>query len=178
MTVPAVDPAVLAAPAVEPASAQAAAEPDTADTATEPATDLSGLPESAQIKALRAEAAKYRVRAKELEDAQKSELQKALDALEESKAALNATRTELARNRVMAEHGLAPDFAEFLSGDEAQMKAAAQKLAALAAADKTASLTQSPAAALQSGASAPAAEDDDWDPAEIARQVRESSSIF
>lgn len=164
-------PAVV--PAVDPAPETA--ETDAPGTPAEPAADISGLPEAAQtqIRALRAEAAKYRTRAKSLEDANKSELQKALDALEASKTELNQTRTELSRNKVMAEHGLTPDLAEFLSGDETAMRAAAEKLAKLAAVDKGAALHAAPVAALQSGAAAPAAaEFEDLDPAEIARRVR------
>lgn len=143
---------------------------------TAPAADLSGLPDWAQaeIKNLRKESASYRTKAKSLEDEGKSELQRALDALEASKTELTQTKTELTRSKVMSDFSLDADMAEFLSGNEAAMRAAAEKLSRLATDQRAASLRSAPVASLQSGGSAPAAEDEDWDPAEIARQVRES----
>ncbi|MEU6246418.1 hypothetical protein [Glycomyces sp. NPDC047010] len=160
-------------PTAEPATPAAVPAPP----APAPAADLSGLPDWAQaeIKGLRKESASYRTKAKALEDESKSELQRALDALEASKTELSTTRTELTRSKVMTEFGIDADMAEFLSGDEAAMRAAAEKLTRLATDQRAASLRSAPVAALQSGGSAPAAEADDWDPAEIARQVRDAS---
>jgi hypothetical protein len=160
----------------DPAEAPAAPAPEAAPPAPAPAADLSGLPDWAQaeIKNLRKESASYRTKAKALEDESKSELQRALDALEASKTELTQTKTELTRSKVMTEFGIDAALADFLNGDEAAMRAAAEKLARLATDQRAASLRSAPVAALQSGGSAPTAEDDDWDPAEIARQVRES----
>ncbi|MFG3343387.1 hypothetical protein [Glycomyces sp. NPDC048151] len=153
------------------------AAPAPSPPATAPAVDLSGLPEWAQaeIKGLRKESASYRTKAKALEDESKSELQRALEALEASKTELSQTRTELTRSKVMTEFGISDDLADFLNGDEAAMRAAAEKLARLATDQRAASLHSAPVASLQSGGTAVAAEDD-WDPAEVARQVRAAAS--
>ncbi|THV39621.1 hypothetical protein [Glycomyces buryatensis] len=164
-TTPDTVPEAPAAPAPVPAPPPAA-----------PAADLTGLPDWAQseIKNLRKESASYRTKAKSLEDESKSELQRALDALEASKTELSTTRTELTRSKVMTEFGIDPELSDFLNGDEAAMRAAAEKLSRLATDQRAASLRSAPVAALQSGGTAPAAEAD-WDPAEIARQVRDAS---
>lgn len=86
----------------------------------------------AYVKQLREEAAGYRVRLKEIEDAEKSELQKAQEAAESAQRELAATRTEAARLRIAAKHGIGEDHLDFLTGsDEEELEAKAVKLATL-----------------------------------------------
>ncbi len=86
----------------------------------------------AYVKQLREEAAGYRVRLKEIEDAEKSELQKAQEAAESAQRELAATKTEAARLRIAAKHGIGEDHLDFLTGsDEEELEAKAVKLATL-----------------------------------------------
>lgn len=86
----------------------------------------------AYVKQLREEAAGYRVRLKEIEDAEKSELQKAQEAAEAAQRELAATKTEAARLRIAAKHGIGEDHLDFLTGsDEEELEAKAVKLATL-----------------------------------------------
>lgn len=103
----------------------------------EQATDEKVEPEGktfseAYVKQLREEAAGYRVRLKEIEDAEKSELQRAQEAAEAAQRELAATKTEAARLRIAAKHGIGEDHLDFLTGsDEEELEAKAVKLAAL-----------------------------------------------
>lgn len=86
----------------------------------------------AYVKQLREEAAGYRVKLKEIEDSEKSELQKAVEAAETAQRELAATRSESARLRIAATHGIGEDHLDLLTGaDEAELEAKATKLAAL-----------------------------------------------
>lgn len=86
----------------------------------------------AYVKQLREEAAGYRVKLKEIEDAEKSELQKAQEAAEAAQRELSAARAEAARLRIAAKHGIGEDHLDFLTGaDEEELEAKAVKLAAL-----------------------------------------------
>lgn len=86
----------------------------------------------AYVKQLREEAAGYRVKLKEIEDAEKSELQKAQEAAEAAQRELAATRAEAARLRIAAKHGIGEDHLDFLTGsDEEELEAKAVKLATL-----------------------------------------------
>lgn len=86
----------------------------------------------AYVKQLREEAAGYRVKLKEIEDAEKSELQRAQEAAEAAQRELSATKAEAARLRIAAKHGIGEDHLDFLTGsDEEELEAKAVKLAAL-----------------------------------------------
>lgn len=86
----------------------------------------------AYVKQLREEAAGYRVKLKEIEDSEKSELQKATEAAETAQRELAATKSEAARLRIAAKHGIGEDHLDFLTGaDEDELEAKAVKLAAL-----------------------------------------------
>lgn len=86
----------------------------------------------AYVKQLREEAAGYRVRLKEIEDAEKSDLQKAQEAAESAQAELAASKAEAARLRIAAKHGIGEDHLELLTGtDEEELEAKAVKLATL-----------------------------------------------
>lgn len=80
-----------------------------------------------------AEAAKQAAEAKvqEFEDRDKTELEKATAIAERATAEASQAKAELVRQRVINETGLTVDLAEFLpSGDEATVRAAADKLKA------------------------------------------------
>jgi hypothetical protein len=69
-------------------------------------------------------------RVKEFEDRDKTELEKAQAAAATATAEATAARTELARTRILSEHGLSEADAEFLpAGSEDEMRAAAARLA-------------------------------------------------
>lgn len=86
----------------------------------------------AYVKQLREEAAGYRVKLKEIEDSEKSELQKAMEAAETAQRELAATRSESARLRIATKHGISEDHLDLLTGaDEDELEAKAAKLAAL-----------------------------------------------
>jgi len=83
--------------------------------------------------------AALKTRLAELEAAEKArkegemtELQKAQAEAAELKAKTAALEAENLRRKIAAEKGLAPDMLDFLSGDEAQMTAQAERLAGLA----------------------------------------------
>jgi len=81
----------------------------------------------AEVKALRPKAAK----ADELEESQKSEVEKATARAAEAEARAAALERNAARDRIARDKGLG-DFAEFLTGDtEDDITAAADRLAAL-----------------------------------------------
>lgn len=69
-------------------------------------------------------------RVKEFEDRDKTELERAQEAAARATAEAAAARTELARTRILGEHGLSEADAEFLpTGSEDEMRAAAARLA-------------------------------------------------
>jgi len=85
------------------------------------------------------ENAALKTRLAELEAAEKArkegemtELQKAQSEAAELKAKTAALEAENLRRKIAAEKGLTPDLLDFLSGDEVQMTAQAEKLAGLA----------------------------------------------
>ncbi len=162
--------------------------PTTTDTdgapATEPTTDPAGiesLPEWAQkeLRQARRDAASYRTqlreaeplmaKARELEDAQKTQAERLQDALSARDGELSALKAELTRSRVLRQFGLPDEMAEFLSGDDAAMTAAGERLAAITS--KAGVLRSAPVERLQSGASAQNADADDFDPEALADAI-------
>lgn len=86
----------------------------------------------AYVKQLREEAAGYRVRLKEIEDSEKTELQRATEAAEAAQRELEASRQEAARLRIAAKHGIGESHLDLLTGaDEDELEARAKKLADL-----------------------------------------------
>lgn len=90
----------------------------------------------------KAEARKWEQRAKEntaaakrlqdLEDSQKTELEKAAARAEAAEAALAAKEAEATRLSIASKHGIAGDYLDLLVGaDETELEAKAQKIAAL-----------------------------------------------
>lgn len=147
-------------------------EPTTApDAAQEAATDAAADPQTFDadyVKALRAEAAKYRTEAKanadaaaklrEIEDAQKSEAQRAQEALAAAQRDAETARLEALRYRVGVSAGLPPEAISRLQGaTEDEIAADAAKLADLL---KPAAppVAGKPAATFQSGAVPPEAQ--------------------
>jgi hypothetical protein len=101
------------------------------------------------VKKLRDEAAKYRTEAKanadaakrlaEIEEAQKSEAQRAAERLADAEERAAKAERDATRLRVIAETQLHPDQHEFVFGDtEDEMRARAEKLKAMAATAPTA----------------------------------------
>ncbi|MFB7473172.1 hypothetical protein [Kitasatospora sp. NPDC056184] len=158
---------------------------ETAQTAPEAdaKAGVESLPQWAQdqLRKARTEAAGYReklreaeplvARAKELEEAGKSEAQRLTEALEASKAEAAALRHQVTRAAIVREAGLTDDLAEFLVGDEAAMRAAAAKLSKLATAAKGEALKGQPVEALKSAGQAPDDQGDDFDPAALAASI-------
>lgn len=96
----------------------------------------------------KAEARKWEARSKEnagaaqklaeLEEASKSELQKAIDRAAAAESALSASQAESLRLSIAARHGISGDNLDLLSGaDEAELEAKATKLSALIAEQKS-----------------------------------------
>lgn len=99
---------------------------------TEPAEVESKTFSEAYVKQLREEAAGYRVKLKEIEDSEKSELQKATEDAEAARADAAAAKAEAARLRIATKHGIGEDHLELLTGsDDKELEANAMKLAAL-----------------------------------------------
>jgi hypothetical protein len=144
----------------------------------EPTTPADAAPEAAEaepttfdadyVKSLRAEAAKYRTEAKanaeaaarlrEIEDAQKSEAQRAQEALAEAQREAETARLEALRLRVGVSAGLPPEAISRLQGStEDEIAADAAKLAELL---KPAAppVAGKPSPTLQSGAVPPEAQ--------------------
>lgn len=68
----------------------------------------------------------------EIEEANKSEIQKATERAEAAEAALAASKAEALRLSVAAKHGITGDYLDLLHGaDEESLEAVAQKLAPL-----------------------------------------------
>jgi hypothetical protein len=126
-------------------------EPSTGDPAPEPADDPKPEPADypdglgdagkkaldAERKARRDAEAKLKeleplaAKAKELEDAQKSDLEKLTEELEAAKADGASSKSELARLRAAMNHGLSPEDLELLEGVPAdQVEQRAERLAA------------------------------------------------
>lgn len=129
--------------------------PINADTG-QPATAENPNPMSADAPAQetdwKAEARKWESRAKEnrtaaeelqqLKDAEKSELQRATEAAEAAQRELAASKSEAARLRIAAKHGIGEDHLDLLTGaNEDELEAKAEKLAKLI----TTPTTQEPA---------------------------------
>lgn len=94
------------------------------------------------VKKLRAEAAKARTTAREhaeaarklaeIEEANKTELQKAIERAETAEKALSSTATETLRLKVAAKHSISGEYLDLLHGsDEESLEANAAKLAPL-----------------------------------------------
>ncbi|WP_154673992.1 hypothetical protein [Nakamurella lactea] len=145
--------AVPAAPEVQPEPAAPEA------TATEPAPtgDLSQLPEwvRAELTKVRNEAANYRTKlreaeplaqkARELEEAQKTEVQKLAEARTAAEARAEAAVSEALRLRIAVRHGIAEaDFDLLGSGTEEQIEARAKRIAELATASAPSTTTTPP----------------------------------
>jgi len=99
-----------------------------------------------QLEKARKEAANYRTKvreleplaskAKELEEAQKTESQKLAERAEAAERTASEAQRELARFRVLSEVALPPELHEFVVGnDEDELRAKAQKLKAQFSAD-------------------------------------------
>lgn len=146
-------------------------EPTNAPDAAQEAQDAAAEPQTFDadyVKALRAEAAKYRTEAKanadaaaklrEIEDAQKSEAQRAQEALAAAQRDAETARLEALRYRVGVSAGLPPEAISRLQGaTEDEIAADAAKLADLL---KPAAppVAGKPAATFQSGAVPPEAQ--------------------
>lgn len=111
---------------------------------TEPVVEPVAEPQGEQTSTTdwKAEARKWESRAKEnfsaveelqkLKDAEKSDLQRAVDAAEAAQNELASTKAEAARLRIAAKHGIGEDHLDLLVGsDETELEAKAAKLAAL-----------------------------------------------
>lgn len=97
------------------------------------------------VKQLREEAAGYRVKLKQIEDAQKSELERAQEAAEAAQRELAESKSEAARLRIAAKHGIGEDYLDFLTGaDEQDLEAKALKLSELIAKPEAAPRTVVP----------------------------------
>ena len=106
------------------------------------------------IKALKAERdarkaaekkiSEFEAKLQEIEDAEKSELQKALDAVDKFKSEAATATQELDRLKVLSETGLDPNMADFLTASDVDgMREQAERLAAATAA-KTEPRTPAP----------------------------------
>lgn len=114
-------------PAPEPA---ADPTPDPADKPLGPAGEKALAEWKARAKAAEAAAKEAGEKVREFEDRDKSELERAQEAAARATAEAQAARTELARTRILAEHGLSEADGEFLpAGSEDEMRAAAARLA-------------------------------------------------
>lgn len=114
------------------------------ETTTEPTTDTEAQPAPAQETDWKAEARKWEARAKEnnqaakrlaeLEESQKTEIQRATERAEAAERALAAKEAEALRLTVAARHGIGADNLDLLYGDdEAELEARAKKIATLIA---------------------------------------------
>jgi len=113
---------------------------ETTPTETEPNVDEQPAKEATTD--WKAEARKWEQRAKEntaaakrlqdLEDSQKTELEKAAARAEAAEAALAAKEAEATRLSIASKHGISGDYLDLLVGvDETELEAKAQKIAAL-----------------------------------------------
>lgn len=124
------EPAPRPDPAPDPA-ADPIPDPDPADKPLGPAGEKALEEWKRRAKEAEAAARAAADRVREFEDRDKSELQRAQEAAARATAEAEAARTELARTRILAEHGLTEDDGEFLpAGTEEDMRAAAARLAA------------------------------------------------
>ena len=78
----------------------------------------------------RQQLAAAQARLQEIEDADKSELQKATDAAAKAQSEADEARRELARERIARKHGLSDEDTELLAGDADAMERLAARLAA------------------------------------------------
>lgn len=90
--------------------------------------------DEAYVKKLRDEAASYRVKLKEYEDRDKSELEKLTERAETAEAQLQKSELEKARLAAAAKHGIGEDHLDFLNGTTAEaLDAQAEKLSKIIA---------------------------------------------
>ena len=132
-------------PAADGATETAIASPNTdAATIESEAPDPNALGDGG-VKALKAERtarkaaekkiADFEAKLQQIEDSEKSELQKALDAADKFKSDAATATQELDRLKVLSETGLDPSMAEFLTASDADgMREQAERLAAATAA--------------------------------------------
>lgn len=134
------------APASDVAQAEttdSTASETTGTTPEAPGTDATQTFDAKYVATLRAEAAKFRIEAKanadaakklaEIEDANKSEVQRFADAKAAAEADAATARADALRWRIAAKHGIGDDEAElFLTGsDEATLTRQAEVLASM-----------------------------------------------
>lgn len=133
-----------------------------------PEQDTSTLPEWAREAIAKAnrEAAGYRTRlreaeplaqrARELEEAQMTEQQRATEAANRARQDAEDARAEALRYRAAATHGIAPDFFDLLgSGDEETVSARAERVGSLLAAQREAEQLRAELEALRAGRLSP-----------------------
>jgi hypothetical protein len=115
-------------PAPEPAADPKADPADDAPLGPAGEKALAAMKERAR--AAEAEKKALEAKVREFEDRDKTELEKAQVIAERATREAEAARNELARTRILAEHGLSEADAEFLpAGTEDEMRAAAARLA-------------------------------------------------
>lgn len=128
-----------AAPAGPPTTTEAPAA--TADATDKPLGESGVSALKAERKARRdaeKRSADFEARLREIEDREKTELQKANEAADRFRAEAEQRAAELARLKVASDTGLPADLVEFLTGtDEDTLRAQAAKLAAATAAPRT-----------------------------------------
>lgn len=109
-------------------------QPDAGTAADEPSTSEPEVKTFSEeyVKKLRDEAASYRVKLKEIEDSEKTELQRAVERAEAAERALAEKQVEALRLNIAAKHGITGESLELLYGaDEAELEARAQRIVQL-----------------------------------------------
>lgn len=110
----------------------AEAEAMLAEAASAPAEDDAPPELKAALHKANEEAKSYRLKLKEYEDRDKTELQLATEAREEAEFRAREAELGLTRARIVAKHKLPADAAEFLAGEnEDEVAGKAERLAAL-----------------------------------------------
>lgn len=112
--------------------------PTAAPAPVAPATPATGEDaktfDESYVRKLREEAATYRVKLKEFEDRDKSEVEKLQERATRAEQDLESSRREQARLWVAAKHGISAEHLDLLSGDsEEALEVQAQKIASLVA---------------------------------------------
>lgn len=103
------------------------------ETTDAPESDVKTFDE-AYVKRLRDEAASYRVKLKEFEDRDKSELEKLQERATRAEQELESAKRERSRLEVATRHGIPAEHLDLLHGDsEEALEAQAKKIAALIA---------------------------------------------
>lgn len=125
-------------------------------------------------RAYKAEKAEQERTAKEKADAEKSEVQRLADQLAEAQEALRAKEREALVARLAREHSLPDDVLDLLTGDnEEQLTAKAERLAGLVQPKTPESAPPGkPRPRLTPGDSPAGDVEDDFDPQELAAQIR------